>query len=456
MTPIAPLLICWLSGVVLIFLDGRRAGVCVAASVVLAGIAVGDAVVLARVLADGPYQVVTGHWPVGVGIRLRVDEASALFATIAAAVLACALTHEWLAEQRASRLPALVMLLAAGLHGAFFTGDMFTFYVFFELSIVSSFALAVHGYGPGHARGAFVYMVISMIGSLLLLVGVGALYRAAGTLDMFEMARRLAGHPRPALVAATLLFSALALKLGLFPMHFWVPVVYARARPAVAAALAGALGTLAAYGLLRFGYAVLPEARITASTALITLGALGAGYGGVLALRRRAPGETVAYAAVAHAGYIVLALGLGGPSGAAAIVLLAVSGALDKALAFCSLEAVGANRRSLGIIAAASLSGLPLTVGFLGKVQLVRAAVASDHGPLAVAVTAGVAILGFAYGPRFAFALTDTNPAGPRRLRRNAAAIALAAGVIALGTFATPVTSVAAEIAARFAAGGGQ
>src|SRR5690606_22186814 len=121
-----------------------------------------------------------------------VDGFGLWFATICAGVAAAVMIHEGATRVGSRLFPALLVLMCAGLHGAFFTGDLFNFYVFFEISVVTSFALAAYGYGRAEVRGSFVYVALNLLGSVLFLFGVAALYPTTGTLDFTDIAVRAA------------------------------------------------------------------------------------------------------------------------------------------------------------------------------------------------------------------------------------------------------------------------
>ena len=139
MTLIAfPLLVLWAGAVALLLADGRRRWVGVAAIGVLTVALALLGVLLGRVLADGPQDLVAGNWPVDIGIRLRVDVLGAVFAVVSAAVLLAALVQGVITGVRSRAFPALTLLMALGLTGLFLTGDVFNFYVFFELAMISA------------------------------------------------------------------------------------------------------------------------------------------------------------------------------------------------------------------------------------------------------------------------------------------------------------------------------
>lgn len=390
MTFLMPLAVPWFAAIGVVAFDGRRRGVAALSAAALLAVLVVDVILLLATANGAVYEDVTGRWPQGVGIRLYVDAASALFATLSAFILFVVLVHEALEGIRSRAFPALVLFLCVGLHGVFFTGDAFNFYVFFELSMVSAFALASYGHGRAELRATWIFVVVNLLGSVLLLAGVTALYHVSGTLDLEGLARRAeVSDAMPLLLPAALVLSAFSLKLGLFPFHFWVPPVYRDTRPAVAALFSGALASIGSYGLLRIGFGVFGPELEAARALLVVLGVGSALYGSVLSFHRKVAAETFAYVAIAHAGLLMTAIGVGGDRGITAALWLLIAGALDKSLLFLSLDVPAAKGRFACGIAATSSSGIPLTVGFLGKLALLEAAV--YEGAIVVAVLVVVA-----------------------------------------------------------------
>src|SRR5690606_28669455 len=166
---VLPIVIPWLLAVGLAPLDGQRRWV---GWIGVAGLAACFAAGLwlaANVLASGPVEIVTGGWPVGVGIRLRADALGVLFAVLSTGALLAALAYEVSGGVHERTLPALVLFLAAGLNGLFLTGDAFNFYVFFEISMTSAFVLASYGKQAPQLRAALTFTVLNLLGSVLFL-----------------------------------------------------------------------------------------------------------------------------------------------------------------------------------------------------------------------------------------------------------------------------------------------
>jgi multicomponent Na+:H+ antiporter subunit D len=373
---VAPLALLWPAAALAALGDGRRRPVGWAAVGVLA-VVVGLLAALAlRVAADGPVEVVAGGWPADVGIRLRADALGVVMALVSVAVVLAALVHGVVAGESPRLFPALMLFLSVGLTGLFLTGDVFSFYVFFELAMMSGYALAALGRERRMVGSALIFAVVNLLGSFLFLIATAALYRATGTLEMLAVADRARGiDPNTALVIAVLYFVAFGVKLGLFPFHFWLPSVYGSAPPAVAAILAGALANIGAYGLLRFEAGLLPRELALGRAVLVGIGTASIIYGAVQAIGRRDPREVLAYSAIGHAGYLMVALGVGGRVGLSAGVVFTVTNALGKALLFLAVDLRGPLVSAAFAVGAFSVAGVPPFAGFFGKAALFDAGV---------------------------------------------------------------------------------
>lgn len=373
---VAPLIVLWPAAALAALVDGRRRPVGWVAAVVLAAAVALLAALAVRVAAGGPVEVVAGGWPVDVGIRLRADALGALLALVSAAVVLVALVHGVVSRRSTRLFPALMLFLTVGLTGLFLTGDVFSFYVFFELAMISAYALAASGRQGRMVGSALIFAVVNLLGSFLFLIATAALYRATGTLEMLAVADRARGiDPNTAVVIAVLYFVAFGVKLGLFPFHFWLPSVYGSALPAVAAVLAGALANIGAYGLLRFEAGLLPRELALGGEVLVGIGTVSIIYGAVQAIGRRDAREVLAYSAIGHAGYVLVALGVGGPVALAAAALFTVVNALGKALLFLAVDLRGPLVSGAFAIGAFSVAGVPPLAGFFGKAALFEAGV---------------------------------------------------------------------------------
>jgi multicomponent Na+:H+ antiporter subunit D len=445
----------WIPGVALAALDGRRRGVGWGGVAALAGQLALLIALAATVLGGAVQETVAGDWPAGIGIHLRADALGVVFAVLSVTVLLAALAAEVSDGVRTRGFPALVLLMATGLTGLFLTADVFSFYVFFELSMICAYALTSIGDSPRQVGAGLVLAVVNLLGSFLFLLGVAALYHVTGTLEYGAVAERLSRvEPTSAALIGGVFFVAFAVKLGLFPFHFWLPAVYASSRPAVAALLSGALANIAAYGLLRFGAELLPGPLRLGAAALTVLGLASIVYGGVQAISRRDAAEVLAYSAVAQSGYIIVAIALGGAVGLAAATAFAIANALSKALLFLGVGHRGPLMALAFAAGALSVAGIPPTAGFVGKLAVFRSGL-EDGG--AVIVT--LLVLGSALSLLYMFQSYQHdiwrergNDVRPSAGHRAAVALLLAA-VVALGLWPEPLLAAGDEAAAALGRG---
>ncbi|MCV7280108.1 oxidoreductase [Mycolicibacterium flavescens] len=456
------LLVPWAAGALLIAFDGRRRCVAWAAVAALAATSAAIAALTVHVVADGAQQVTTGSWPAGVGIVLHADALGVTFAAITALVMLVAMANEALVGVRSRTFPALMVLLTAGLTGLFFTGDVFNFYVFFEISMMASYALATYGGGTRQLRAAVIFAGVNLLGSFLFLISVAGTYRVTGALDMATVAERMhSGGANATLLVAVGFFVAFSVKLGLFPFHFWLPTVYAGTRPAVAAVLSGAVANIGSYGLVRFGAGMFAEELRFTATALIVLGLASILYGGVVAVSRGDIAETLAYSAIGQVGYVLVALGIGGPLGLAAAVFYSVVNALNKGVLFLAAGLRGPLVAAAFAIGAFSVAGVPPAAGFIGKLEVFRAAIAADS-PVLVALLVLGSVLSLVYMFQIyqrKFWGTDTEPAvvgaaevSPVPARVLVAVFAVL--VLAVGLWAEPLAALSEYAADVFTSGG--
>jgi multicomponent Na+:H+ antiporter subunit D len=445
------LLVPWVTGVALVAVDGRRRAAGWLAVVALA-VTVALLVALALSATDGPVTFTTGEWAPGVGITFRADPLGLLFALLSVGLLLAAATHEVLDGVREREIPGIVVLLAAGLTGVFLTADLFNFYVFFELALAASYVLAIYGRTPRAVGAGLIFTAVNVVGTFVFLLSVAGLYRVTGTLDMAAIGERMgSADPNAALLIAVGFFVAFGVKLGLFPFHFWLPTVYTGSRPAVAAILSGSLANIGAYGLLRFGAQLLPRELELAAGALVIIGSASILYGGILAISRRTASEMLAYSAIGQVGYVLVAIGIGGPVGFAAAILYATVNALNKTLLFLTTRIRGPLVGAAFFIGALSVAGVPPAAGFVGKLELFRAV--HENAALVVLLVVG-AVLSLVY----AFQIyqydhwRSTPDAEPSTWRARIVPITVALVVLAAGLWPEPLLALsqaAADALAR-------
>src|SRR5690606_16477118 len=177
------------------------------------------------------------------GIVLVLDRLSALMLALTALLAVPVL---WFAcrgdDRRGPNFHALFQFQLMGINGAFLTGDLFNLFVFFEVLLIASYALLMHGQGKARAKAGLHYVVLNLAGSSLFLFGLGLMYAATGTLNMADVGRLVSNgavsSPLLLQVSAALLLIVFALKAAVLPLSFWLPGAYAAASAPVAALFA--------------------------------------------------------------------------------------------------------------------------------------------------------------------------------------------------------------------------
>jgi len=358
------------------------------------------ALVLLAQAADGSIGVYElGDWPAPFGIVLVLDRLSALMVLLttllALAVVLYAIGSGW--DTRGRHFHALFQFQLMGVLGAFLTGDAFNLFVFFEVLLIASYGLMIHGGGATRLRAGVQYVVYNLLGSTLFLFALGTLYAVTGTLNMADLAVRVAELPAAdaALlrVGAVLLLLVFAIKAAVLPLHFWLPASYANA-PLPVAALFAIMTKVGAYAILRMYTLVFgPELELTAGLVgdwLLPAALLTLAVGSVGILGARELGRLVAFGAIASMGTLLIAIALFTPQAAAAALYYTVHSTLSAALLFLVADLVIERRGGAlvpsppmpqsGVIAALyfggaiALAGMPPLSGFLGKLLVMDAA----------------------------------------------------------------------------------
>ena len=437
--------------------------------------------------ADGPLTVYAlGGWQAPFGIVLVVDRLSALMLaltwTIAVPVL-CYATAGWDAHGR--HFHALFHFQLMGLSGAFVTGDLFNLFVFFEVLLISSYAL-LHGQGAQRFKAGLHYVVLNLVASALFLIGLALIYGITGTLNMADLALRIAQlGPQEAVLlkaGAMLLLVVFGLKAAIVPLYLWLPGTYAAASAPVAALFA-VMTKVGVYSIIRVhavmlgdgaGHAALAAAPWLLPIALLTtvLSVLGA-------LAARSLARLVAYLTVASVGVILAGVGLFTPAGLSAALYYTVHSTLVIAALFLLVELVASQRGDaqdrlqpalpvaqpvllglMTLLGAASVAGLPPLPGFLGKVMILQSALGTpaQNWVWAVVLSAGFfTLIGLARAGSILFWSVlppepHTRRAGGGSSRRMlSATLGLLALSLALAVYASPLKRYTDAAAAQLA-----
>ncbi|WP_058833829.1 monovalent cation/H+ antiporter subunit D [Luteimonas abyssi] len=474
---LAPILIPLVTGAILLLLERTHS-----TTVLRTGAWIGIAVLLAASVLmfaqsyGGDITVyLLGDWPSRLGIVLMADRLSALMVlttvllAIPCLLYACA---GW--DQRALHFHALFQIQLAGLNGAFLTGDVFNLFVFFEVLLIASYGLLLSG-GRGARIGAGMhYVVFNIVASTLFLIALGLLYGMLGTLNMAEIAVRIAEVPEESLAmvraAAGLMLVVFCAKAALLPMYLWLPETYSRA-PAAVAALFTIMTKVGLYTVLRLTTLVFGEgagemagfAQDTLLTfGLVTLALAGLGVVGATRLRIGA-----AYLVLMSSGTLFVAFALAQPGTIAAGLYYLPHSCFAAAALFLIAHIVQRERGRLGdrllepgqplrrltgvlyMIAAIAVVGLPPLSGFIGKFLLLDATPLDDAGWVFAAVLGSslLALVGLSRtGTRLFWRVdTDTLPSPAPSIRRTeiTATVVLLAYGLAMTLAAEPVVRYA-------------
>ena len=422
--PLLPVLQPLLTAIVLLMVSGQRRlrlqralGL---ASLVLGGIVV---VALLQVADTGSVMVYRlGNWPPPFGIVLAVDRLGAYMLAMAWLIAVPILwyaCHGW--DERGLHFHALFQLQLMGLNGAFLTGDLFNLFVFFEILLIASYVLLLHGRGDERLRNGLHYVILNLVASSFFLIGLALVYGITGTLNMADVALRAMQLAQESAtqawllrITALLLLTVFGLKAAVFPLHVWLPGTYASASAPVAALFA-IMTKVGIYAILRthvMMWGQVPGAGDVAQHWLLPLGILTAVTGVLGALAAHRLARLVAWLTVTSVGTVLTGAGLGTVEGLSAGLYYALHSTLVMAAMFLLVELVALQRGSaydrlqpanrlaqpatlglLVLLGSASAAGLPPLPGFLGKLMLLHAAAGHMYQGLIWASVLGVGFL---------------------------------------------------------------
>ena len=294
-----------------------------------------------------------GNWPVPFGIVLVADRLSAMMVVLAGmVVLACLLFS--LARWHAAgvHFHSLMQIQLVGLNGAFLTGDLFNLFVFFEVMLVASYGLLLHGSGRARVQAGLHYIAINLFASFLFLVGIAMLYGVTGTLNMADMARKLAMIPpgdRGLLHAgAAILGLAFLTKAAQWPLNFWLVPAYTAASAPVAALFA-IMTKVGVYAVLRVWTLFFAPSAMTTTLfgadALLWGGLVTLAFGALGVLASHQLGRLAGYSLLVSSGTLLGAIGFGQAPVTGAALFYLVSSTLAVCALFLLVELIERSRQ---------------------------------------------------------------------------------------------------------------
>lgn len=399
----------------------------------------------------------------GATISLGVDGVSLPMVLMTALVLPLALLGSWNnVRVRTPAFGAVALTLTAGLIGVFVTLDLLAFYVAWELMLIPTYLLLGVWGTSGQSRAALRYVLFTLVGSLLMLVAIVALWTAGGgTSFHIDQLMGVTLTPRAQLWMFGAFFLAFAVKSALVPFHSWLPSAQAAAPTFAAVTLGLKVG---AYAILRFAIPLFPAAAMAPAVrdAILVLSVVSIVYGALLAMSQRDMKRMVSYISISHLGFIMLGCfaltqqAVQGAvlsivnSGISTTALFLLVGMLEDRRGTTDLSAFGGIARVVPMFSVMltlvmlSTIGLPGTNGFVGEF-LVLIGTYTERPVLAVIAASGV-ILAAAYGLRnlqgIVFEQLDTSANGSLTDltgRERISMVAFAVAILAIGLWPAPL-----------------
>jgi len=379
-------------------LSGLIGNLGILAALVISGLLFGE---------SGEYLV--GGWSAPIGIVLRVDMLSVLLLWLIGVVGICSGIYSVKYMERytgSGSYWGLFLLMIAGMNGVVVSGDLFNLYIFLEIASIASYALVGFKGEAEELEASFKYAVLSSVGSLFFLLGIGVLYLAYGTVNMGQLAGRLseeAGAVNLKHFGVVLLISGVSLKSALVPFHSWLADAHPSAPAPVSAMLSGVLiKAIGIYVLVRVVFNIYGFNR-SLSYLLLALGALSMVGGVLLAIGQWDYKRLLAYHSISQIGYVIIGIGLGTPLGIMGGIYHLINHGIFKGLLFLSAGAVeySAGTRDLremgglsqrlpvtsgaSLIGSLSISGIPPFNGFFSKLIIIFACIEARYYGVAIA-----------------------------------------------------------------------
>jgi len=337
---------------------------------------------------DGIGVYLAANWAAPFGIVLVADRLAALLLLLTAVLASCALLYSMLRWSRIGvHFHSLFQFLLMGINGTFLTHDLFNLFVFFEVMLAASYGLVLHGYNLNRIRAGMQFIAVNLVASLMFLIGVALIYATAGTLNMSDLAMRLAEIDGADLVllqvGAAILGLAFLIKSAMWPLGFWLPVTYAAVSPPVAAMFV-LMTKVGAYVILRLWLLVFsPESGSAAGfggSALLWGGMATIVFGAAGMLASDKHGKLASYAAIISSGTLLAVIGLGQPALVTAGLFYLLSSTLAVAAFMLLIELVERSRNPVEAMLALTMEafdfeeapeqpvgvGIPAALAFLG------------------------------------------------------------------------------------------
>jgi multicomponent Na+:H+ antiporter subunit D len=376
----------------------------------------GYVLLLMRVVFGGGALVLQlGNWAAPYGISFVADGLSVLMLLMSCVVGLAVLLYSYAdADEEIERFAfhPLLLVQLMGVHGAFLAGDIFNLYVWFEVLLTASFGLLCVGSSRAQLQAGIPYLVMNLMSSTMFLIACGLLYGLAGTLNIAQLAERLATLPAPgaSTVLAMLFLLGYAIKAGTFPLFSWLPVSYHTPPVAVTALFSALMTKVGVYALIRIFPLVFPDDLVVLQPLIFWAAGLTMLVGVLGALAQYNVRRLLAFHIISQVGYLLMGFAVGTAAAIAATALFIVHVSLTKAALFMiggvaerdfgtpDLRRMGGlvhSRPGISVLfglAALALAGIPPLSGFVAKLTITQATMAEGHYVIAL-VGLGVSLL---------------------------------------------------------------
>lgn len=364
-------------------------------------------VVLLAVHEDGTQLYRLGGWAPPFGIVLVADHLGALFGFMSATVMLAGILYAVQCKDDSITSPsfmALFLTMETGLLGAMFTGDIFTLFIFIEITVVSSVANVAIGDNRLALEAAMKYLFISSLGTLFLLLGIAAVYITFGTVNFADLARQLqaseGSEPLLTRAATVMLMLAFLLKSSVFPFHWWQPDFHTTAPTPISAVLSSVIVKIGVYGIIRMTTLLFISEQELIYRWLVIFGITVIFFGGLSALRTYNGKRVLAYSTFGQMGFILLGIGWGTPLALVAALVYTFNHALIKSSLLMLMGAIASRNDehsadlvkvagtghkmhwTLGVLfflGGMALAGLPPMNGFISKFLLLRSGIEAEE-----------------------------------------------------------------------------
>ncbi len=422
-----------------------------------------------------------GEWSAPFGIVLVLDRLSAFMLVL---TYALAVPVIWYAsdnwDTRGRYFHTMFHFLLMGLTGAFLTGDLFNLFVFFEILLMASYVLLLHGQGRPRFQLGVHYVTINLVASALFLIGLGMIYGSVGSLNMTDVSRLIptldSDQHKLAIAGGLLLFVVFGIKAAMLPVGFWLPKTYAVASTPVAAIFT-IMTKMGIYAILRVNGTVFDDALAQSifKNTLLIIGLITSFYGVIGAIAAERLRRFVGFMVLSSIGTLLIAIAMFNTQAWSAALYYLVHSTLVAAAFYLFCGWMTSQRGSFKdhlkvapkikqekaaaftyFTIALMMAGLPPFSGFLGKVFILQATAETPYQGWIIAVILVVSLLSIIALTRVGFilfwraSLPEVNPkeaayAAYQALpavapnRNDKAIYMLLAGLIAYVVFAAPI-----------------